>query len=134
MSARSDGIPLRVLGSIAAVAVLLWLLFARFAGMVLPLAVVVFTLFASVGTMGWLGLTSSSAIAVLPAFLVAVGVSSAVHVLSVAFLLLRRGTDRSEALVEAFRRTGVPLLLTGLTTAGATASFLSSDDSDVPAD
>ena len=65
--------------AILVIAVLLYLLFRRVSGVLLPLLVVILSLLSTLGIMVWLGIPFSSFIQILPAFLLTVGAVSYTH-------------------------------------------------------
>ena len=59
-------------------------------------------------------------------FLAAVGVGAGVHLLTLFYLDLDGGKGGREALVHALRRSGLPILLTTLTTAATSRTLITS--------
>ncbi len=112
--------------AVASIATLLFLLFRRVIAVVLPLLVVVLSVTATIGLMGWTGTPIHVPTQILPSFLLAVGVGDAVHLLSIFLERIRSGELRDEALVHALGHSGLALALTSITTAAGLASFASS--------
>jgi uncharacterized protein len=104
----------------------LWLNFRRVGGFT-PLLVVVFSVVATLGVSGWLGMKLTNITAVVPQFLIAIGIANAIHVLNTYFALLRGGAERRAAMRRALAENFVPTLMTSLTTAIGFFSFLTSD-------
>ncbi|MEM7410002.1 MAG: MMPL family transporter [Myxococcota bacterium] len=104
-------------------ALLLFFLFRRVSGMLLPLLVVVLSMLSTMGFMVWLDIPFSITLNVLPAFLLVVGVCDAVHIQSIAYRRLDQGDAKSEAIVFALRHSGLAVVMTSLTTAAGLASF-----------
>ena len=69
-----------------------------------------------VGTLGWLGLESSTLISLTVMLIVAVGVADCVHVMSSYVYFRERGHEHEPALSKAYGKTGLPILLTTITT------------------
>ncbi len=112
-----------ILLSLAVIAVLLWLIFRRPAGVLLPLLVVVSAVLVTMGLMVVCQRPFKSPTVILPSFLLAVGVGSSVHLLSHFFRFQRQGLAAPEACGKALAVTGLPILFTSLTTAAGLASF-----------
>jgi predicted RND superfamily exporter protein len=109
--------------TVLAVAVLLFLLFRRISAVLLPLAVVVLSLLATIGLMTATGSALKLPTMILPSFLLAVGVGDSVHILALFFRSLGSGVAKREAIVSALTHSGLPVILTSLTTAGGLLSF-----------
>ncbi|MEM9173817.1 MAG: MMPL family transporter [Myxococcota bacterium] len=105
----------------------LGLLFRRVGGVVLPLMVVGLSLAAAVGVMIVLGIPGSSAVQILPVFLLTVGVCDAVHVLAIVYRYRMEGMDKEEAIVQALAHSGLAILMTSVTTAAGMVSFITSE-------
>ena len=115
-----------VLLSMLVIGLLLYVLFRRLSGVVLPLGVVLLALLSATGSMAALGVPVTLPIQILPSFLLAVGVCGAVHILTLVYRELDAGRTREEAIVAALAHSGLPVAMAGLTTAGGLASFTSS--------
>jgi predicted RND superfamily exporter protein len=109
--------------AIFTIAVLLFALFRRPVAVVLPLLVVALSVASTVGLMGWTGASIHVPTQILPTFLLAVGVGASVHLLTIFFQRLGRGASREDALAGALGHSGLPIVLTSLTTAGGLVSF-----------
>ena len=125
MTAMQHDIALFVGLSLGAIALLLFILFRRLSGVVLPLLVVVLSLVSTVASMALTGVPVTLPIQILPSLLLTVGVGDSVHVLAVFFRSLEAGRSREEALVGSLGHVGLAILLTSLTTAGGLASLAS---------
>jgi predicted RND superfamily exporter protein len=64
---------------------------------------------------------------VIPAFLLTVGVCDAVHILAIFYRHFELNADKEEAIVYAFRHSGLAIVLTSLTTIAALLSFSSAE-------
>lgn len=105
----------------------LGLLFRRISGVALPLSIVLSSLFATFGIMAICGIPYKLTTTVIPSFLLAVGVADSVHILSIFYRKFDAGTPKKEALVYAMGHSGVPVLLTSLTTVAGLLSFLGAE-------
>ena len=105
-----------LLGMVLVINVLLWTLFHSASAVLWPqIAIGISALFV-VGALGWLGLESSTLISLTVMLIVAVGVADCVHVLSSYVYFRRHGHDHELALSKAYGKTGLPILLTTITT------------------
>ena len=109
--------------SAALVCALLFLLFRRASGVLLPLLVVFLSLGSIYGTMGVLDVPLSVITQILGPFLITVGVCDSVHILAIFYQRLAEGDERREAIVHAMGHSGLAVLMTSLTTAAGMASF-----------
>ncbi|MDH5544942.1 MAG: MMPL family transporter [Gammaproteobacteria bacterium] len=105
------------------IAVLLFFLFRRFSGVVLPIVVVLLALLVTLSLMAISGKPFNVFTQILPSFLLAVGVGDAVHLLTIFYREYARGGDKRQALRFAVAHTGLPMLMTSLTTAAGLLSF-----------
>jgi predicted RND superfamily exporter protein len=103
-------------------AVLFWL-FRHPLGVLLPGLVVVLAAVWAFGFMAIRGSPVTMLTTILPAFLVAVGVGDAVHILSIYRDHRRRGVPNDDAIVQTIALTGKPVLFTSLTTMFGLVSF-----------
>ena len=113
--------------TLAAIAGLLGLLFRRVVAVVLPLMVVVLSLTATLGLMIVLGIPGSTAVQILPVFLLTVGVCDAVHVLAIVYRRRAEGATREAAIAGAIGHSGLAILMTSVTTGAGMASFLTAE-------
>ncbi len=109
--------------AIAVIAILLLIMFRSPVAVLLPISVVVMALLSTLGIMGHVGTSLKLPTVILPSFLLAVGVGSAVHLLAIHFRNVAAGLDRHSAIVGAVSHAGLPILLTSLTTAAGIGSF-----------
>jgi hypothetical protein len=109
--------------TILAIAVFLFLLFRRASAVFLPLVVVILSLVATIGLMTVSGTALKMPTMILPSFLLAVGVGDSVHILALFFRSFGSGIAKREAIVSALTHSGLPVILTSLTTAGGLLSF-----------
>ena len=103
-------------------ALLTWL-FRHVLGVVGPLAVVLLSIVWTVGAMGHAGVPFTGVTSVLTSLLIVVGVGDAIHIQSSYRDALSAGNSRDQAIVQAVAQSGVPVLLTSLTTAAGLLSF-----------
>jgi predicted RND superfamily exporter protein len=113
--------------SMSVVIALLYLVFRRLSGVMLPLLTVAMSLVSTLGAMAMLEIPLSLTTEILPSFLLTVGVCYSVHILVLFFQSLDRGARREEAITYALGHSGLAVAMTSLTTAGGLASFAWAD-------
>ncbi len=102
---------------------LLFALFGRLSGSLLPIFVVSLSVLSTVGIMIMIGIPGSTAVQILPVFLLSVGICDAVHILTIVYQRLRVGDTQDDAVVYAIGHSGLAVVMTSLTTAAGMASF-----------
>ena len=109
------------------VGVLLFIMFRRITGIVLPLFMVILSLLATLGLMAVLGAPIKLPTQILPSFLLAVGVGTSVHILAIFFHRFNQNGDKEEAISYAMGHSGLAILMTNATTACGLLSFSTAD-------
>jgi len=104
------------LGTVLVIIILLWRLFHSVSAVIWPLVAIGLSAMYVVGGVSWLGVATSQLISLTVMLIVAVGVADCVHVMSSYQYFLRKGLGHQEALTEAYGQTGLPILLTTITT------------------
>ncbi len=105
-------IPIIILASI----VLLFLLFRRVSGALLPIGVVTFTFLTVLAIQVLLGYKLNNFTINLPVFIVAIGIADAVHVYSLWILHREEGHENFIAIEKSLTKNFLPIFLTSLTT------------------
>ncbi len=113
--------------SFALVVALLFVLFRRVSGVLLPVFVVLLSLLSSLGLMGWLAIPFSVTLNMLPAFLLVVGLCDSIHILTIVYKRLESGRSRDDAIADALGHSGLAVVMTSVTTAAGLASFTFAD-------
>ena len=113
--------------SLVSVALFLGILFRRISGVVLPMIIINSALFSTIGLMSFTGIPIKITTTVIPAFLLSVGVCDSVHVLAIFYRLLDRGQSKRDAIAQALGHSGIPIVMTSLTTTAGVLSFLFAD-------
>jgi len=123
-----------VIMALTTIALILYLMFRRISGVIMPLLTVLMTVLSTVGLMSHLGIAIKLPTQILPSFLLAVGVGASVHLLAIFYQRLQHNQslglpegDSGEAISYASGHSGLPILMTSLTTAAGLASFSGSD-------
>jgi len=109
--------------SIGVIAVLLFIMLRKASGVILALLVVLLSLFSTVGLMAFFNTPLKLPTQILPSLLLAVGVGASVHVLALFFRRMSQGASKEESIVYALGHSGLPILMTSLTTAVGLGSF-----------
>lgn len=113
--------------AIVSIGIFLLLLFRRFTGVLMPLLVVILSLVSTIALMAMFGVAFTVPTTILPSFLLAVGVGASVHLLSIFFRHFQAHGNKEESLVYALGHSGLPILMTGLTTAAGLFAFATAD-------
>jgi len=109
------------------ISIVLFLLFRRVSGVLLPLVVVILTLVSTVSTMAMTGTPFKLPTQILPLFLLAVGVAAAVHLMAIFYRSFNESGDKRLAIGYAMGHSGLAVFMTSLTTAAGLLSFSASE-------
>ena len=96
--------------------ILLFLLFRRVSGALIPLAVVLFTFLSVLAVQTLLGYKLNNFTANIPVFIVAIGIADAVHIYSVWLMGKKQGLANFDAVHNSIEKNFLPIFLTSLTT------------------
>ena len=96
--------------------VLLYLLFRRVSGALIPITVVLLTFLTVLAVQVILGYKLNNFTANIPVFIVAIGVADAVHIYSVWLMRRRENATTIEAVETTLEKNFLPILFTSLTT------------------
>jgi predicted RND superfamily exporter protein len=107
--------------------VVLFALFRRSSGVILPVVVVVSAMLSTMGFMVWLDIPFSITLNMLPAFLMVVGLCDSIHILAIFYRQLAAGDTRDEAIAYALGHSGLAVVMTSVTTAAGLLSFRFAD-------
>ncbi|NOY71202.1 MAG: MMPL family transporter [Gammaproteobacteria bacterium] len=117
--------------SILIIAIVLFMLFRRISGVVMPLIVVALTVLSTFATMAATGVALKPPTQILPSFLMAVGVAASVHILTMFFRYFNQNENKREAIAHALSHSGLPIAMASLTTAAGLLSFSTSEVSPI---
>ena len=112
-----------LVGMVVIINLLLWTLFRSASAVVLPQLAIGLSILFVIGGLSWLNLASTTLIALTVMLVIAVGVADCVHVMSSYLFFRRDGEEHDEALSKAYGKTGVPILLTTITTMAGMSSL-----------
>ncbi len=99
------------------------ILFRRISGVILPVIIVELSVFATLGLMALFDTPVNCMSMVMPAFLLVVGIADSVHILSIFYQNLQKGSNKKDAIADALGHSGLAIVLTSLTTAAGLLSF-----------
>jgi hydrophobe/amphiphile efflux-3 (HAE3) family protein len=113
--------------AIVSVMVLLFLLFRRVGGMLIPMAVVVFTMLIVLSIQVMLGYKLNNFTANIPVFIIAIGIADAVHVYIIWLAYRKEGMENKLSVQKTLEKNFLPIFLTSLTTSVGFASLTISE-------
>ncbi len=108
-------------------AVFLFMLFRRTSAVVYPLAAVILSMVCTISLMALFRQPLQLPTAIVPSFLLVVGIGDSIHFLSLFFAEFNRHGDKKQALVDAMEHAGLAMFLTSLTTAAGLGSFVTAN-------
>jgi len=97
--------------------ILLFILFRRVSGALIPIGVVVMTFMTVLAVQVMLGYKLNNFTANLPVFVVAIGIADAVHIYIIWLMYKREGESNKDAVLHSVQKNMLPVFLTSLTTA-----------------
>ncbi len=109
------------------IGVFLTIVFRRVLAVVVPLLIAILSIVATLATMGTIGIPAMPISEIVPSFLLSVGVGASVHLITIFLQRLEMGASREDAIAGALGHSGLPIIMTSLTTAGGIASFATAD-------
>jgi len=107
--------------------VVLFIMFRRITGILLPIFVVLLSLLATLGLMAVFDVPIKLPTQILPSFLLAVGVGTSVHILAIFYHRFRQNNDKAESISYALGHSGLAIVMTNVTTACGLLSFSTAD-------
>ncbi len=113
--------------TIAIIVLVLALLFRRASGVMLPLVLVCMALTSTFASLPLFGAPFQLPMTILPSFVLAIGVGTAIHVLTIFYRHFDGSGDKQAALGKALAETGLAVLFTSATTAAGLSSFAGGD-------
>ncbi len=109
--------------AISVIAILLFIMFRRISGVILPLIIVILSLLSTLGLMAAAGAPIKLPTQILPSFLLAVSVGASVHILAMFYYRFQKNGSREDAIAYALGHSGLPCAMTHVTTASGLISF-----------
>jgi hypothetical protein len=113
--------------AIVTIAVVLFALFRRASGVLMPMVVVILSLFSTFGLMALVGTPIKLPTQILPSFLLAVGVGDSVHILAIFYNRFNKTGDKEASIAWAIGHSGLAIVMTSLTTAAGLGSFVTAE-------
>ncbi len=108
--------------AIFAIAAFLFLLFRKLSGVFLPLLTVTMSVIYTFALMALTGTAIKLPLVILPSFLLAIGIGASVHLMTIFYKYLK-DHDKTESISKALGHSGLPIVMTSITTATGIASF-----------
>lgn len=109
------------------IGIVLFIIFRRASGVVLPLVIMVFGVTVTMSLMAILGTPVQVSTSILPAFLLSVCVGDSIHLLTIFYRHYDDGDEKIHSLAKSMGHTGLAMLFTSITTAAGLLSFATSD-------
>ncbi|PIE42477.1 MAG: hypothetical protein CSA49_00420 [Gammaproteobacteria bacterium] len=109
------------------IALVLFFLFRRYSAVFFPLLTVILSVVTTISLMTAMGQPIQLPTAIVPSFLLAVGVGDSIHFLTLFYRHFDEHGDKQAAVVYALGCSGLAMFLTSLTTAFGLGSFASAD-------
>lgn len=106
---------------------LLFFIFRRLSGVLIPLTIVLLSIATTFGLMGLLGIPMRVTSQAFPPIVLAAGICDAVHLFSIFYQQLQKNSDKRQAIALALKHSGLAMFFTTLTTAGGFMSFYFAD-------
>ena len=116
-----------ILYVILTISFLLFVMFRRVSGVIIPLLTVILTLLATIGSMALLGFPITSMTQILPSLLLAVAIGDSIHILSIFYHQYDKNGDKNDAIAYAIGHSGLAVVMTSVTTAASLSSFTISE-------
>lgn len=109
--------------AIIVISIILFFMFRRISGIILPLLVTILSLLATISLMALSGKSIKLPTQILPSFILAVSVGFSVHILALYYKKISQNNDKKEAVIYSVGHSGLAIVLTAVTTAGGLLSF-----------
>lgn len=106
---------------------LLWILFRSFSAVLWPLLTILLSIAWAWGIPAWTGVVLTTMISLTIMLIFAVGIADCVHVMSAYFTYRREGEEHYMALSHAYKKTGLAILVTTITTMCGVMALTTSD-------
>lgn len=106
---------------------LLWILFRSFSAVLWPLLTILLSIAWAWGIPAWTGVVLTTMISLTIMLIFAVGIADCVHVMSAYFSFRRNGEEHYVALSHAYKKTGLAILITTITTMCGVMALTTSD-------
>ncbi len=108
--------------AILTISIFLFLIFRRFSGVFIPLIVVILSVVYTFALISIFGVSIKIPTVILPSFLLAIGIGASVHLVAM-FYHEYEGDNKVAAISYALGHSGLPIVMTSLTTSVSLASF-----------
>ncbi len=123
----ASNIKIFIILSFLIIVFILYILFRRISGILLPLSIVFLTVLLTFSFMALFQTPITVTSQILPSFLIVVGISDSIHILTVFYKKLEQYQDKKRAIIEALGHSSLAITLTTFTTAIGLSAFTLSD-------
>ena len=123
----ASNIKIFIILSFLIIILVLYLIFRRISGVLLPLSIVFLTLLLTFSFMALLQTPITVTSQIIPSFLIVVGISDSIHILTIFYKKLEHYQEKKKAIIEALGHSSLAITLTTLTTAVGLSAFALSD-------
>jgi len=110
--------------SVILISVIMWVLFRSLSALVWPLMIIGLSAFFMVATLGYLEIRMNMMINVVVLLILAIGVADSIHILSSYIFFRKQGEDHADALKLTFRKSGLAVTITSITTGAGMLSLM----------
>ena len=110
--------------SVILIAVIMWVLFRSFSALLWPLVIIGLSAYFMVATLGYLDIRMNMMINVVVLLILAIGVADSIHILSSYIFFRKQGEDHLAALRFTFRKSGLAVTITSVTTGSGMLALL----------
>jgi len=110
--------------SLVMIVIIQWLLFRSLSALVWPLVIIGLSALFTLATLGYLGIEMNMMINIVVLLIMALGVADSIHLLSGYVFYRQQGKPHDEAIAATFRKSGLGVTLTSLTTGLGMLSLL----------
>jgi predicted RND superfamily exporter protein len=116
-----------MMAMILVIVLLLWFLFRSLSAVIWPVVLIITSVIWTLGLFSLLGIMLSNMVTLTFMMILAVGIADCVHVLSTYSLYRKEGAEHTQAMALAYRKTGVPIFLTTITTMAGMSALMASN-------
>jgi len=95
---------------------LLWIFLKSLSAVVWPVLLIIVNLCWVLGATAWLGVDVTTLVSLTAMLMITAGVADSIHVMSTYLLNRQDGLDHEAAMTRTYRKTGIPILVTSITT------------------
>lgn len=114
-----------IMFSLVLILAILWFLFRSFSAMVWPMLIIILSSVMTTAMLGYAGIKMDMMFQIVLLLVMAIGVADCIHILSGYLMFRKQGEDHRQALRLTYRKAGLGVTLTSITTALGMLALLS---------